>query len=253
MKLQLPVEFAIAFLLVFSRTGGLLMLMPMIGEQFVPMRIRLVLALFLSLLMLLPLKPVLGAAVGSGSSVFDILFLELCIGLGIGVMVRLVLLAADMASQFIAQSLGLSLGEVLNPTYDAQSSSLGMFMSLLVVTFMVLTDAHHALIGAIAGSYVVLPPGGGFDTGDVSRLAIETAGNGLLLAIKIAAPFFAFGLLLNAGLGMVSKLMPQIQVTFLAVPLSVLAGFGLLIVLLGTLVDRLAMDVLSVLARMTGG
>ena len=253
MKLQLPVEFAIGFLLVFARTGGLLMLMPMIGEQFVPMRIRLVLALFLSLLLLLPLKAVLGSAVASGSSVFGLLFLELCIGLGIGLMVRLVLLAADMASQFIAQSLGLSLGEVLNPTYETQSSSLGMFMSLLLVTFMVVTDAHHAVISAIAGSYMALPPGGGFETGDVSRLAIETAGNSLMLAVKIAAPFFAFGLLFNAGLGMVSKLMPQIQVTFLAVPLSVLAGFGLLIVLLGMVIDRLSADVLGVLARVTGG
>ena len=75
----------------------------------------------------------------------------------------------------------------------------------------------------------------------------------MVLAIKIAAPFFAFGMLFNAGLGMVSKLMPQIQVTFLAVPLSVLAGFGLLIVLLSALIDRLSADILGLLARLTGG
>jgi len=253
MKLQLPVEFAIAFLLVFARTGGMLMLMPMIGEQFIPVRVRLVFALFLSLLLLLPLKPMLSESIPSGGGVFGVLFLEILIGLSIGLMVRMLLLAADMASQFIAQSLGLSLGEVLNPTYEAQSTALGMFLSLLLVTFLFLTDTHQAVIGAIAGSYSVLPPGGGFQTGDLSHLAIEAAGNGMVLAIKIAAPFFAFGMLSNGGLGMISKLLPQIQVTFLAVPLSVLAGMGLLIVLLSALIDRLSFDILSMLARLTGG
>jgi flagellar biosynthetic protein FliR len=253
MKLQLPVEFAIAFLLVFARTGGMLMLLPMIGERFIPVRARLVFALFLSLLLLLPLKPALSGAAASGNGVFGVLFVELLIGLGLGLMVRMLLVAADMASQFIAQSLGLSLGEILNPTYESQSTALGMFLSLLLVTFLFLTDAHQAVIGAIAGSYAALPPGGGFETGDVSHLAVEAAGNGMVLAFKIAAPFFAFGMLFNAGLGMVSKLMPQIQVTFLAVPLSVLAGFGLLIVLLGALVDRLSVDILGMLARLTGG
>ena len=152
MKLQLPVDFAIAFLLVFARTGGMLMLLPMFGERFIPVRARLVFALFLSLLLLLPLKPALAVAAASGNGVFGVLFLELLIGLGLGLMVRMLLVAADMASQFIAQSFGLSLGEVLNPSYESQSTALGMFMSLLLVTFLFLTDAHQAVIGAIAGS-----------------------------------------------------------------------------------------------------
>ncbi len=253
MNLHLPVEFAISFLLVFARTGGMLMLMPMIGERFVPVRVRLVFALFLSMVLLLPLKPVLSQAAIIGPGVFGVLFMELLIGVGIGLMVRMLLVAADLASQFIAQSLGLSLGEILNPSYDSQTTSLGLFMSLLLVTFLFLTDAHQAVINAIAGSYHALPPGGGFETGDVAQLAIEAAGHGMTLAIKVAAPFFAFGMLMNAGLGMVSKLMPQIQVTFLAVPLSVLAGFGLLIITLGALINRLSSDVLGILARLTGG
>jgi len=253
MKFFLPVDFAIAFLLVFARTGGMLMLMPMIGERFVPVRMRLVFALFLSLMLLLPLKATLSSAANFDSGVFGVLFIELLIGLGIGLMVRMLVLAAEMASQFIAQSLGLSLGEALNPSYQSQSSALGMFLSLLLVTFLFLTDAYQAVIGAIAGSYTALPPGAAFQTGDVSRLATETLGNALLLAVQISAPFLAFGMLLNAGLGLVAKLMPQIQVTFLAVPISILAGFALLIVVLGTLIDRLSADILGVLARLTGG
>ncbi len=126
-------------------------------------------------------------------------------------------------------------------------------MSLLVVTFIFLTDSYQIVISSIAGSYDVLPPGLNFEWSDVTRLAVEATGKGLLLAIKIAAPFFIFGLLFNSGLGMIAKLMPQIQVTYLAVPLSVLAGFAILIVFLGSFVERLTTDIVASLAQFGGG
>ena len=245
MKLTLPVDFAIAFLLVFARTGSMAMLLPAIGERFIQVRIRLVFALFVSLLLLLPLKSTFTQAVLNGQSVFGLLFIEIFVGLAIGVLVRMIVLAAEMTSQFISQSLGLSLGEVLN--------ALGLFMSLLVVTFIFLTDSYQMVILSIAGSYQVLPPGLVVDMGDASRLAVEAAGKGFLLAIKIAAPFFVFALLFNAGLGLISKLMPQIQVTYLAVPLSVIAGFALLVVFLGSFIERLTGDIAASLAQFGGG
>ena len=253
MKLTLPVDFAIAFLLVFARTGSMAMLLPAIGERFIQVRIRLVFALFVSLLLLLPLKSTFTQAVLNGQSVFGLLFIEIFVGLAIGVLVRMIVLAAEMTSQFISQSLGLSLGEVLNPTYESQSNALGLFMSLLVVTFIFLTDSYQMVILSIAGSYQVLPPGLVVDMGDASRLAVEAAGKGFLLAIKIAAPFFVFALLFNAGLGLISKLMPQIQVTYLAVPLSVIAGFALLVVFLGSFIERLTGDIAASLAQFGGG
>ena len=126
-------------------------------------------------------------------------------------------------------------------------------MSLLVVTFIFLTDSYQMVILSIAGSYQVLPPGLVVDMGDASRLAVEAAGKGFLLAIKIAAPFFVFALLFNAGLGLISKLMPQIQVTYLAVPLSVIAGFALLVVFLGSFIERLTGDIAASLAQFGGG
>jgi len=228
------------------------MLLPAIGERFIQVRIRLVFALFVSLLLLFPLKPFLARALNNGQSVFGVLLIEILIGLAIGLIVRMIVMAVEMTSQFISQSLGLSLGEILNPTYESQSNTLGLFMSLLVVTFIFVTDSYQAVISSIAGSYDVLPPGMAFNMGDLSRLAVEATGKGLLLAIKIAAPFFVFSLLFNSGLGLIAKLMPQIQVTYLAVPLSVLAGFAILIVLIGSLIERMTGDILSSLAQFGG-
>jgi flagellar biosynthetic protein FliR len=253
MTLTLPVDFAIAFVLVFARTGSMAMLLPVIGERFVQMMIRLVLALFISLLLLLPLKANFVRLIANGQSIIGLLLIEIFIGLAIGVIIRMVVLATEMTSQFIAQSLGLSLGEILNPTYESQSNTLGLFMSLLVVTFIFLTDSYQMVLAAFAGSYDTLPPGLTFEMSDISRLAVEAAGKGFLLAIKIAAPFFVFGLLFNSGLGIISKLMPQIQVTYLAVPLSVLAGFAILIVFLGSFIEQLTGEIVSILAQLTGG
>jgi flagellar biosynthesis protein FliR len=253
MHMLLPVDFAIGFMLVFARTGSLVMLLPTLGERFIQVRIRLVFALFLTLLLLLPLKTSLPRVAPDAGGIFGLLFVEILIGLSIGIMVRILVQAADITSQFIAQSLGLSLGEILNPGYDSQSNALGIFMSLLVVTFIFVTDAHQAIITAIAASYRVLPPGTGYDVESFTQTGMATVGQSFLLAIQLAAPFFIFGLLFNAGLGLIARLMPQIQVTYLAIPLTILAGIGLLIVLLGMFANHLSDDILGLLGRLTGG
>jgi flagellar biosynthesis protein FliR len=253
MNLALPLDVTLAFILIFSRIGSIMMLVPMIGEAFIPARMRLVLALFLSALLVTPLAIPLRQAVHSGNGLITTLLLEILIGLSIGVLARVLILSADMASQFAAQALGLSLGEILNPTYQTQSNVLGTFMSLLLVTVLFVSDAHHGVIMALAESYQTFIPGQTVQLGDILQLAVETVGQELSLALQIAAPFFVFGFLFNLGLGLLSRMLPQIQVTFLAVPLSVLAGMILLAVLLPILIDRLSASGLVVLSRMTGG
>jgi flagellar biosynthesis protein FliR len=253
MNLAFPLDVTLAFILIFSRIGSIMMVVPMIGEAFIPARMRLVLALFLSALLVAPLAALLRQAVHSGNGLMTTFILEILIGLSIGVLARVLILSADMASQFASQALGLSLGEILNPTYQTQSNVLGTFMSLLLVTVLFVSDAHHGVITALAASYQTFIPGQAVPFGDVLQLAIETVGQEMTLALQIAAPFFVFGFLFNLGLGLLSRMLPQIQVTFLAVPLSVLAGLILLAVLLPILIDRLSSSGLVVLSRITGG
>ena len=95
------------------------------------------------------------------------------------------------------------------------------------------TDLHHLAIAAIRDSYAFLPPTGIPGTGDAATLAIKAVGQGFALAVQLAAPFIAFGILFNLGLGVLSRLMPQLQVFFLAMPATILIGMVVLLAVVG--------------------
>ena len=93
---------------------------------------------------------------------------------------------------------------------------------MLGITLILTTDLHHIAIAAIHESYRLLPPGGAVDLTDTMALAIRSTARGFALAIQISAPFLVFGLLFNLGLGVLARMMPQLQVFFLAVPASIM-------------------------------
>jgi flagellar biosynthesis protein FliR len=81
-------------------------------------------------------------------------------------------------------------------------------------------------------SYALFEPGDVPAVGDVAGLVTRTVSGVFRIGIQLSAPFLVFGLLFNVGLGVLSRLMPQMQVFFVALPLSILAGFILLVLVL---------------------
>jgi flagellar biosynthetic protein FliR len=81
---------------------------------------------------------------------------------------------------------------------------------------------------------------------------MRAVGRGFALAVQIAAPFIAFGILFNLGLGVLSRLMPQLQVFFLAMPATILIGMLLLLVALGVMMG-VFLEVLAQFLAELGG
>lgn len=253
MQLSFPVEFSILLLLIFARTGALMMTMPMFGERVVLPRARLVLALFLSLMLVSVLNESLRRVLTDPAALFGVLIVELLVGLGLGIAIRILTVAADIASHIISQSLGLSLAEIFNPALETQSSTIGVFLAMLLLAMMFALDVHHTLIAAMVGSYRVLPPGLIYPLGDFSAFGVQMARTAFFIALQIASPFILFGILFNVGLGFLSRLIPQLQVIFIATPLSILVGIALLSLFLGTIIERLIQDLNDNLLRLGGG
>lgn len=253
MTLAFPVEFAILFMLIFARTGALMMTLPMFGERVVLPRARLVLALFLTLILASLLNDNLKRVLSDPASLFGLLIVELLVGLGLGMAIRFLTVAADVASHVISQSLGLSLAEIFNPTMESQSTTIGVLLTMLLLAMMFALDVHHAIIAAIVGSYRVLPPGLFYPLGDFSAFGIQMIKQTFFIALQIAAPFILFGILFNVGLGFLSRLVPQLQVIFIATPLSIFAGLVLLSVFLSAIMERLMQDLNDNLLRLGGG
>jgi flagellar biosynthetic protein FliR len=123
-----------------------------------------------------------------------------------------------------------------------QQAAIGNFLNLLGLTLIFATDIHHLAIAAIRDSYAYLPPTGVPGVGDAATLAVKAVGRGFALGVQLSAPFIAFGILFNLGLGVLSRLMPQLQVFFLAMPASILTGMLVLLAVLGVLMGVFVTD-----------
>ncbi len=244
---------AAAYLLTFARVGTLIMLMPGIGEQTVSPRLRLAFALLVALVLFPTVRPLLGGGEAfAGPRLIGLLFGETLIGLVLGLTVRMVVAALQTAGLIASQQLGLSYAMTVDPAMGGQQAALGTFLSLLGIALVLATDLHHLALEAIGQSYRLLPPDGVPDLGAAAQLALKAMARGFTLAVQISAPFIAFGILFNLGLGVLSRMMPQLQVFFLAVPASVLIGMLLLAGVLGVIMGVFLDDLGRYLAMLGG-
>ena len=158
---------------------------------------------------------------------------EIIIGVVLGATARVTLSALAVAGSVIAQQLGLGFVTTVDPTQGQQGALLSNFLTLLGITLLFATDMHHLVIAALSESYRIFSPGELMSSGDVAALATRAFATAFKIGIQLSAPFIVFGLVFNLGLGVLARLMPQMQVFFVGVPLSILAGFLILAAILG--------------------
>jgi flagellar biosynthetic protein FliR len=226
---------AAAFVLTFARVGAMVMLMPGIGETNLPARMRLSIVLLLSGILVPLHRNAYTVDLTSLGPLITILFQELIIGAMLGLTARLAISALQVAGAVIAQQLGLGFVTAVDPTQNEQGALVGNFLTLLGITLIFATDMDHLVIAAINDSYTIFKPGEMPLVGDAAQHITQVIAAAFRIGIQLSAPFLVFGLLFNLGLGVLSRLMPQMQVFFIGMPLSILLGLLLLILVMGTM------------------
>jgi flagellar biosynthetic protein FliR len=236
----LPV-LAAAFMLTFARVGAMVMLLPGLGETNIPVRIKLSIALLLTLIILPLHRADYHIDMNSMAALLVLMVYEILIGVVLGATARVTLAALQVAGAVIAQQLGLGFVTTIDPTQGQQGVLIGNFLTLLGITMLFATDSHHLVIAALNDSYSIFSPGEVVPSGDVAELATRAFAAAFKIGMQLAAPFLVFGLVFNIGLGVLARLMPQMQVYFVGVPLSILSGFLIFAVVLaammGTFLD----------------
>lgn len=228
--------------LVFARLGAIIMLLPGLGETFIPARVRLAFAFSLSLMMYpllagsAPPLPVDGA--GLGGAVIK----ELLIGLMIGGILRLFMSSLATAGEIVSLQTTLSFAQTANPMQAQPSTTLGTFLGLIGIVLIFATNLHHMFIAAVASSYDIFPFTRDVPVADAGQLALQTMSKSFALGLQLAAPVVVFSLIFNVATGLVGRVMPQFQVFFVATPLIVLLGLSIFALSLGVIgivwVDR---------------
>lgn len=237
--MTLPLDFLpallMAFLLIFARTGAIFMALPGFGEMFISPRIRLSIALAVTFVMLPLLKNQFGPVPPNVPALLLLLAHEILFGAFIGLIIRFVRSALQTAGAVIAQQVGVGFVTQVDPTQGGQGIILGNLMAMFGIVLVFATDMHHLALAAIRDSYTLFPPNAPIDFSDFSASALKVFTSAFALAIQISAPFLVAGLVFQASIGVLSRLMPALPIFFVALPLQIMAGFLLLAVLLATM------------------
>jgi len=222
-----------AFLLIFMRFGLALMIMPGIGDSFVSPTIRLLFALALSFVVTPALAPHLPGIPSNTAVLLSLLVTEAFIGLFIGGIMRILVSALDTAGSIVSVQAGLSNAMLFNPATGGQGTVMSAVYSSLGVTLLMVTNLHHQMLAAVVSSYDLYPATGTLpDMGSVVRMAASVASVAFKVGVQMAAPFIVIGMLVQIGFGVLGRLMPQVQIFFLAMPLQIALTLALAFVTL---------------------
>lgn len=211
---------------VFLRVGACFLVLPGIGDQMIPARIRLGAALAISVF----LTPALMPSIATNSIIPDVtaFFSEAMAGLIIGMALRFLVHALQVAGTIAAQSTSLS--QIMGGATPDPLPAMGAILMLGGVTLAVLSGMHIHLVGTFLRSYDVLPFGDLPGPHDVARWGVSQVSASFSLALSLSAPFLIASLLYNVALGVINKAMPQLMVAFVGAPAITWGGLVLLLV-----------------------
>ncbi|MGE0223902.1 MAG: flagellar biosynthetic protein FliR [Acetobacteraceae bacterium] len=240
------------FLLLLARIGAALAVLPGIGESAPPPMLRVGLALAITLLLLPILGPLVPAVPDAGLQMAAMAMAEAVTGLWFGWLARLLALALPMAAEFIAYLLGLS--SVLQPdsSLGGQSTALSKLFAIGAPLILLISGLYTLPLTALVGLYQVIPPGTLLPAADGSAMAVKMVARIFALALGLASPFILAAIIWNTAIGLTARLVPRIQIYFVAMPGQILGGLLLLAVLSSALVSAWQVSVRGALEAMPG-
>jgi flagellar biosynthesis protein FliR len=219
--------------LVFARIGAMVMLMPGIGENVVPPRIRLSFAVLMALLLAPLVSKSIVTVPSSVGAMSGAVLHEVLVGLMIGAVLKLFVSSLTTAGEIISLQTTLSFAQTTNPAGAQTSTAVATFLSMLGLTLIMVTDLHHLFIGAMVKSYDLFPFSRPVPVGDAAELAVRTVADSFKLGLQLSAPVLVFSIVFNLATGLVGRVMPSFQIFFVTSPLSVILGLSLLGLSLG--------------------
>lgn len=221
---------ALAFqaMLVLARIGGAVMLLPGLGEAALPRMVRAAIAVAFTALLFPLLLPALPKAPASALGAFAMLGAELVTGIWLGWLARLVVLSLSMGGEIIAAMLGLTNVLVPNAAPGQVTPALGQLFAVAAAALVLTTGLYAIPLEALIASYHLIPAGQLLPAADSTRVVVAAVGSSFALAVRIGGPFLLASVVWQIGLGLASRLVPQVPIYFVSLPGQILGGFALL-------------------------
>ena len=225
------------FLIVFVRVSCFIFTAPFFSMSNTPKNVRVVLSFFLSVL-LYYVVPETDLVYETLVGYLMIVLKEATVGLLIGFAANLCTTIVSFAGHVADMEMGLSMASVFDPTTKQSVTISGVYYNYMIMLMMILSGMHRYLIKALAETYILIP-GNGSVIKSVRRLAsmLEFMGNYLVIGFRICLPVFVVMLLLNAVLGVLAKVSPQLNMFAVGIQMKVLVGICVLFLTTSMLPD----------------
>ncbi|GAE29261.1 flagellar biosynthetic protein FliR [Halalkalibacter hemicellulosilyticus] len=219
-----------AFLLILVRILAFFAILPIYAHHSLPNTFKIGLACFLAWVMVFTLE---NPVVVIDGTYFLLVMKEALVGLMVGLIASIIMYAIHVAGGFIDYSMGFMIANVVDPQTGAQTPLTGSFLYAFAILFMLLMNGHHLLLDGIFFSYQFVPidqlflP---FSQENIIQYVVITFNSMFIIAFQMAFPIVGSLFLVDVGLGMVSRAVPQMNVFVVGLPLKITVGLLLLTV-----------------------
>jgi len=212
-----------AYMMVFARITAMIMVLPFFSYAVVPMRIRALLAFVVSLTVF----PLVKASPIGVESVFMLAALvarEILIGLTIGFGATLVFEGFNMSGELISRQMSFAAINIFDPFSQQEKSVISEFWIMLSILSLILINGHHFFIEVIYNNFKLIPIGNGDFPPALGKSIISGSANIFVIALRMGGPILALMLIVDTAMALTSRVMPQMNIFFVALPLKILLG-----------------------------
>jgi flagellar biosynthetic protein FliR len=234
----------------FTRIGAMLTVAPVFGSLLVPVRVRLGIALVLTMVVapVLPPMPQVDPLTASGVMILAQQFL---IGLALGFVLQLVFGVFGLVGEIISMPMGLGFASMVDPQNGVSLPILGQFYALLATLTFLSFNGHLMWIGVMADSFRVVPVGTDGMTAQGVWLVAAFAGDMFSWAVRLALPVMAALLVVNVSFGVLTRAAPQLNIFSVGFPAALFLGFVLIGITLPAVLNKMMPITLDGLARVS--
>lgn len=234
---DLAVEKIELFILALVRISVIIFLLPAFTMNMVPSTVKAGLSLMLAILVF-PQMPLISFTIANSPVFFFMIVLEqVFIGIIIGFAASFLINFVTMGGEYIARDLGLMQG-TMNPFTEFQSNIFSILLTIIMVVIFFASGGHYFFIRVLFESFQYIPMGNFvWDTRSFAEILILLSASAFVVAFQFSAPILGTVLLITITLGLMNRVMPQLQVMMLGIPIKVFAGLMVLMFTMPTMVQ----------------
>lgn len=220
-----------SFIWPLTRILGMMAGSPLFSSSGIPVRIRVLIGVFIALL-ISPFVPVELAVDPMSYAGFLILIQQFLIGAAMGLAMRLAFSALEMAGTAVGMTMGLGFATFYDPQTRGQSSAISQYFALLVLTVYVASNFHLLMLSIVAESFTTLPIAGGPMGKDGFFLFVQWGALIFSYGLQLALPILAALLITNISLGILTRAAPQLNLFGIGFPVTIAVGFIMIALML---------------------